>query len=181
MYKKSMKKFWLVMFIIGMSLIIIFLIVNNLKNKKSSSNKNNNTQQTQQTEGNSTKQTYEKNIILSTDEIKQQSKDNEELRDIAMKLEMLNDRLLDEYERADEYVEERMKTIKANEDKTENQSMSGDLVNNDSLIEENNTNESDQTKKELKEEYLQRINEEYNKEKEKLIQQLKDITEKISK
>ena len=74
-----------------------------------------------------------------------------------------------------------MKTIKANEDKTENQSMSGDLVNNDSLIEENNTNESDQTKKELKEEYLQRINEEYNKEKEKLIQQLKDITEKISK
>ena len=98
-----------------------------------------------------------------------------------MQLEILNDRLLDEYERADEYVEERMKTIKGNEDKTENQSMSGDLVNNDSLIEENNTNESNQIKNELKEEYLQRINEEYNKEKEKLIQQLKDITEKISK
>ena len=178
MYKKSMKKFWLVMFIIGMSLIIIFLIVNNLKNKKNSSN---NIQNAQQTEGNNTQQTYEKNKILSADEIKQQSKDNEELRKISMQLEILNDRLLDEYERADEYVEERMKTIKANEDKTENQSMSGDLVNNDSLTEENNTNESDQTKKELKEEYLQRINEEYNKEKEKLIQQLKDITEKISK
>ena len=57
MYKKSMKKFWLVMFIIGMSLIIIFLIVNNLKNKKNSSN---NIQNAQQTEGNNIQQTYKK-------------------------------------------------------------------------------------------------------------------------
>lgn len=178
MYKKSMKKFWLVMFIIGMSLIIIFLIVNNLKNKKNSSN---NIQNAQQTEGNNTQQTYKKNKILSADEIKQQSKDNEELRKISMQLEMLNDRLLDEYERADEYVEERMKVIKTSEDKTENQNISGDLANNESLTDENNTNESNQTKNELKKEYLQRINEEYNKEKEELIQQLKDITEKISK
>lgn len=156
MNKKNSKKIWFAMLIIIICLVITFIIIN-FKKSKSLSNKNSKVQ----IENNVDIQTEKSNDkIFNEEEIKQQANDIEKLREVSMQLEMINDRLLDEYKNVDEHVEE--------------------TINNMDTNDQNVVKNKEQMKKQLKEEYLKMLMERYNAEKQELIQQLKELTEKIS-